>query len=235
MSPPGAAFSTLRWLVGIVLVGVVLAAVIVLPWRPAVVRLVAYARDAGVVGVLLFSMVYIVAALLLLPASLLTLGAGFAYGPWWGLVLVSPVSVLAATAAFLLGRTAARGWVDKRIANNPRFSAIDGAVGENGFKMVFLLRLSPVVPFNLLNFALGVTRVRLRDYVLASFVGMLPGTIMYVYLGSLVSNTAHLLEGTQATSTTQSVLFYGGLVATVVVAVLVARAAKRALKQALPE
>lgn len=235
MTEQRAATFTPRRLALFVMVAGVIAAAILLPWRTVALDLVTSTRDAGPLGLVLFSITYVLAALFFLPASVLTLGAGFAYGPWWGLLLVSPVSVLAATVAFLAGRTVARDWVKKRIAGNPRFSAIDSAVGASGLKMVFLLRLSPVIPFNLLNFALGVTGVKLRDYVLASFVGMLPGTIMYLYLGSLVSNTAQLLEGGQEKTLAQSVLFYGGLVATVVVALLVARMARRAVNQALVE
>ena len=100
------------------------------------------------------------------------------------------MSVAAATLAFVLGRTVARGWIARRIAGSPRFAAVDEAIGENGFRIVLLLRLSPLFPFNLLNYALGLTRLSLRDYVVASALGMLPGTILYVYLGSLVTSAS---------------------------------------------
>jgi uncharacterized membrane protein YdjX (TVP38/TMEM64 family) len=157
--------------------------------------LVGWIRSAGTAGAALFAVAYIAATVLLLPGSVLTLGAGFAYGPALGLLLVSPVSVLAATAAFSVGRSIARGWVSRKVSGDPRFAAIDEAVGESGFKIVFLLRLSPVLPFNLLNFALGLTRVSLRDYVVASFLGMLPGTLLYVYLGSLVTSASEIAAG----------------------------------------
>ena len=113
------------------------------------------------------------------------------YSAWaTGLVVVSISATLGATAAFLVGRYVARGWVERTIATDPRFRAIDLAVEHEGWKIVGLLRLSPVVPFNLLNYAFGVTRVRLRDYVVASWAGMLPGTVLYVYLGSLAGHLA---------------------------------------------
>jgi uncharacterized membrane protein YdjX (TVP38/TMEM64 family) len=177
-----------------------------------------------------------VATVLLMPASVLTLGAGFAWGPVYGSLLVVVASNLGALAAFLLGRTALREQVARRIAGQPRFAAVDAAVAERGFRVVLLLRLSPLFPFNLLNYALGLTRVRPRDYVLASFLGMLPGTVLYVYLGSLVTSVAQLSRGERpAAGTSGHVLFWGGLAATVLVTVYVTRLARRALAATLPE
>jgi uncharacterized membrane protein YdjX (TVP38/TMEM64 family) len=144
-------------------------------------------------------------------------------------------STLGATAAFLAGRTLVRGLIEPRIAHHPKFAAIDQAVGEQGFKIVLLTRLSPALPFNLLNYAFGLTRVRLRDYVLASWIGMFPGTAMYVYLGSAAKNLAALVAGDFEGGPAQKVLFFIGLAATVVVTVLVTRVAKRALDQAVAQ
>ena len=212
------------------------AALIFLPLRGWTLTLVEWVRGLGTVGVAVYVMVYIFAAVFMFPASLLTLAAGFLYGPVWGTLLVSPTSVAAATLAFLLGRTFARQWIKRRIEQNPRFSAVDTAVGSNGFKVVLLLRLSPIFPFTFLNYALGLTRVRLRDFVLASFLGMLPGTFLYIYLGSSVANLAALASG-KATSggSWQHVLFWGGLAATILVVVLVTKTARQALNESLRE
>lgn len=201
----------------------------------ALAALVAYARNAGVFGIAWFAAVYVASAVALLPGAALTLAAGFVYGPVVGTLIVSPVSVLAATCAFLLGRTVARGWIGRRVAGEPRFAAVDEAVGRQGFRIVALLRLSPLFPFNLLNYALGLTKVRLRDYVLASWLGMLPGTVIYVYLGSLVTNVGDLLAGPAAASQPAAArwLYWGGFAATLAVAVLVTRTARHALAQAL--
>ena len=126
-------------------------------------QLVDWIRGAGPLGVGVYALAYVAATLFLLPGSILTLCAGFAYGPLRGTLLVSPVSVLAATLAFLLGRGILRGWISRRIEAYPRFKAIDKAIGESGFKIVLLLRLSPVFPFNLLNYALGLTRVLRKE------------------------------------------------------------------------
>lgn len=213
------------------------AALLFLPLREWAVWVVERVHNLGGVGVAIYVVVYILAAIFMFPGSLLTLGAGFLYGPMWGTLLVSPTSVVAATVAFLLGRTVAREWIKRRIAENPRFSAVDEAVGENGFKVVFLLRLSPIFPFTLLNYALGLTRVRLRDFVVASLFGMLPGTFLYVYVGSSVANLAALASGkaTSAGGPWQHVLFWGGLAATALVVVLVTRTARQALNQSLRE
>src|SRR5262249_25372568 len=129
-------------------------------------------------GPVVFAAVYAVACLVL-PGSLITLAAGSLFG-----AIVGPASVTGASLAFWLGRTLARGLIEKRLAGNPRFRALDQAVAAGGFKIVLLTRLSPLFPFTLLNYAFGLTKVRFRDYVLTSWIGMLPGTVMDVDLGS---------------------------------------------------
>jgi len=188
-----------------------------------------YARDTGPAGVAVFFVAYVVSTVALLPGSILTLAAGFVYGPVWGLVLASPASVTGATCAFLLGRTVLRGWAQRQVERSPRVRAIDAAVEREGFKLVLLLRLSPLVPFNLLNYALSLTRVTLGRYVLASALGMLPGTVLNVYLGSLAPAAAELLSATRGGSSTRTALYGLGLLATVAVAIIAARAVRRAL------
>jgi uncharacterized membrane protein YdjX (TVP38/TMEM64 family) len=223
-----------RKLVVLALVLGTVAGFLLLPldrWLLAVVESI---RGTGALGAVVFAVAYVAATVLLLPGALLTAGAGFVYGPLWGTLLVSPVSVVAATVAFLLGRTVARGWIARRIAANPRFAAIDEAIGESGFKIVFLLRLSPLVPFNLLNYALGLTRVSLRDYVVASAVGMLPGTVLYVYLGSLVTSASELAGGARhPAGGWERMLYWGGLAATLGATWLLTRLARRALSRTI--
>jgi uncharacterized membrane protein YdjX (TVP38/TMEM64 family) len=226
--------SPARYGIGIILVAAAVVASIFLPVAPWALAVVEWVHDAGAAGVGLYALAYVVATLLFLPGSVLTIGAGFAYGPLFAILLVSPVSVLAATVAFLAGRSIARPWVARRMAEDPRFASIDAAVGDSGFLIVLLLRLSPLVPFNLLNYALGLTRIRLRDYVLASWIGMLPGTLLYVYLGSLLTSTSQIVSGERPPAGGWGqALYWGGFVATVLAAVLVARVARRALNRAL--
>jgi uncharacterized membrane protein YdjX (TVP38/TMEM64 family) len=143
---------------------------------------------------------------------------------------------MGAVAAFLVGRYLARDWVARKVEGNSRFAAIDRAVGEAGWKIVGLTRLSPVFPFNLLNYAYGLTKVSVRDYFLASWIGMIPGTVMYVYFGTVAGSLATLgagggtgggVEGEAAVG--QLALRLVGLLATVVVTVYITRIARRAL------
>ena len=150
-------------------------------------------------------------------------------------IAISLGSTLAATCAFLLGRTLARGWVEARMEKQPLFKALDAAVAENAFKIVLLTRLSPLLPFVVLNYAYGLTKVKLRDFVLASWIGMLPGTLLYIYIGSTLHSAAMLAAGgkTPDTGIAGRVLWWVGLAATVLVTALVTWQARRALRQAL--
>jgi uncharacterized membrane protein YdjX (TVP38/TMEM64 family) len=186
--------------------------------------------NLGAVGALAFILLYIIATVAFLPGSILTLGAGVVFGVVMGSVYVFIGATIGATAAFLVGRYLARGWVAKKIAGNAKFKAIDEAVGREGLKIVLLTRLSPVFPFNLLNYAYGVTGVSLKDYVLGS-IGMIPGTIMYVYIGSLAGNIATIGTDSQpGDPTIQWAIRIIGFIATVVVTLYVTKIARQALE-----
>jgi len=172
---------------------------------------------------------YVLATVLVLPGSVLTLAAGFVFGLPLGVALTSIASVTGATCAFLIGRYVARGWVEQRIATNKTFAALDAATRHEGFVIVFLARLSPAFPFNVLNYGLALTAVRLRDYVLASWLGMLPGTVLYVYLGAAAGDLRQLLSGDVDSGLAGRVLLVGGLIATVVLTAVITRKATRAL------
>ena len=216
--------------------GVLAAAWALVPFDEWLLQLVAWADRAGWVGAIGYVVTYVATTLALLPGFVLTLGAGFLYGPVVGTLLVSPASVTGATLAFVLGRKFFRARIQRKIASQPRFAAIDRAVEKKAFKMVLLLRLSPLVPFSLLNYALGLSNIRLSTYVVASFIGMLPGTFMYVYLGSLITNLSELATGaTPDGGASQGVLYWGGLVATVGVTVWITRVARRALAECVEE
>jgi uncharacterized membrane protein YdjX (TVP38/TMEM64 family) len=187
----------------------------------------------GAIGAILFIGVYSLATIAFLPGSLLTLGAGVVFGVVQGAIYVWIGATLGATLAFLIGRYLARGWVAQRIAGNPKFKAIDEAVGREGFKIVLLTRLSPVFPFNLLNYAFGITGVSLQDYILGC-VGMIPGTMLYVYLGSLAGNIARVGTTEPPTNATlQWSIRLLGLLATVAVALYVTRLSRRALSASI--
>lgn len=191
-------------------------------------------QGLGIAGGVVFIIIYSLATVLFIPGSLLTLGAGAIFDVLLGSIYVFIGAVLGATGAFLIGRYLARDWVAKKIENNQKFKAIDRAVARSGFRIVLLTRLSPVFPFNLLNYALGITQVNLKDYVLGS-VGMIPGTVMYVYLGSLVGSVAKIgLEDATKNPQAEQIQWairIIGLIATVAVTLYVTKIAKKALEE----
>ena len=185
----------------------------------------------GAVGAIAFIGIYIIATVAFLPGSILTLGAGVVFDVFLGSIYVFIGATLGATIAFLVGRYLARNWVSSKIADNKKFAAIDNAVGREGLKIVLLTRLSPIFPFNLLNYAFGVTAVSLKDYFIGCG-GMIPGTIMYVYIGSLASNLALIGTENQPTNPTLTwIIRIVGFIATVAVTVYVTKIAKKALEE----
>jgi uncharacterized membrane protein YdjX (TVP38/TMEM64 family) len=211
-----------------------IAAVALLPVKDWLVNMLQWTQGLGILGPIFVAAFYIVACILFLPGSVLTLGAGFIFKLLVGTVTVSIGSTLGACAAFLVGRTFGRDWVAKKIAENEKFAAIDNAVGGQGFKIVLLIRLSPVFPFNLLNYAFGLTKVSFAKYALGSWIGMLPGTIMYVYFGAGLRSLADAAAGKVETGVTGQIFFWAGLVAAIIVTVFVTGLARKALKQVVP-
>jgi uncharacterized membrane protein YdjX (TVP38/TMEM64 family) len=194
-----------------------------------------WVKNLGSVGIVAFVVIYNLATVLFIPGSLLTLGGGALYGVFWGSVYVLIAATLGAIIAFLIGRYFARGWVCQQLQRHPKFQAIDAAVAREGFKIVLLARLSPLFPFNLLNYALGVTRVSLKDYAIGS-VGMIPGSVMYVYLGSLAGGIVSLGTPQEMNAEAQIarwLIKIVGCLATVSISLYVARIAKKALNQAV--
>ena len=187
-------------------------------------------NSLGAIGGIVFIGIYIIATLAFLPASLLTLGAGVIFGVIWGSIYVFIGATLGAIAAFLGGRYLAQGWVKEKISSYKKFAIIDKAVSKEGLKIVLLVRLSPLFPFNLLNYAFGITSVSFQDYLIGS-VGMIPGTIMYVYFGSLVGDIALIGSKNQPGNIILHwVIHIMGLIATIAVTVYVTKIAKKALK-----
>ncbi len=222
----------------LIVLGVVLVAVIVVPWflpiQKPMQELLTWVQAQGVWGLVVLAAVWIPAAILLIPGTLITLAGGAIFGVMEGTVAISLGSTAGACAAFLVGRGVARPWVARQVAANLKFQAIDQAIGEQGFKIVLLLRLSPVFPYNLLNYALALTRVPFRDYFLASWIGMLPGTMMYVYIGSTVGELA-ALSAKRGWSVGEWVFFLVGLALTIVATVYITRVANRALRRAIEQ
>ena len=222
-----------RILVFVILIALLLVGAFTLPVREWLAQLLEWIATHRQVAWLAFAAAYILACVLMVPGLILTIAAGALFGVLQGIVLVSLASVAGASAAFLIGRTFARDWARAKAQALPRFAALDRALEQKGFLIVLLTRLSPLFPFNLLNYAYGLTGVTLRDYVLASWVGMLPATAMYVYLGSAAASIAQIARGDVQAGTGGRILFFVGLAATLAVAVVVTRLARRALDREL--
>jgi uncharacterized membrane protein YdjX (TVP38/TMEM64 family) len=195
----------------------------------------AWIQGLGPWGPAIFVALYVAVTVLLLPAFVLTLGAGAVYGVMLGSVLVSVGAAIGATAAFFIGRYLARDWVARKIEGSPTFKALDEAVGREGWKIVGLTRLSLALPFVLQNYAYGLTRVTPRDYILASWIGMTPGILLYAYLGSLAGDLAALGAAERVRTPAEWALYIVGFAATVAVTVYVTRLARAALKQRMVE
>lgn len=194
-----------------------------------------WVNSLGVWGPVVFIVGYAAAAVAFVPGSILTLAAGAIFGLSTGILYVFIAAVLGSSAAFLVSRYLARAVIEQQLAGNARFAAIDRVVSAQGRKIVFLLRLSPVFPFNLLNYALGLTKVRFVDYLVASG-GMIPGTLLYVYYGKLAGDVAALAGGTLVEKgAAYYVVLVLGLAATILVTTLVTRTARRALQSVTGE
>jgi uncharacterized membrane protein YdjX (TVP38/TMEM64 family) len=179
-------------------------------------------ESLGTTGGIIFILIYINATALLISGAVLTLGAGLIFGVIKGSILVSIASTLGATISFLIGRYLLRNWVEKQIEKQPNFKAIDAAVAKEGWKIVGLTRLSPLFPFVFLNYAFGVTKVSLKDYILASWIGMMPGTVMYVYIG-------YIGQSASQGNSLKLALNIIGLISTIAVTIYVTKIAKQAL------
>jgi uncharacterized membrane protein YdjX (TVP38/TMEM64 family) len=195
-----------------------------------------WVQSLGAWAPIAFMVIYNLATLLFIPGSLLTLKGGCLFGLCWGSVYVLIAATFGATVAFLVGRYLSRDWVCQQLEKYPKFKAIDRAVAKEGFKIVFLTRLSPIFPFNLLNYAFGITQVSLKDYILGS-IGMIPGTLMYVYVGSVAGNIAMINTPHQPTTPQtqigQWIMQAIGLIATIALTVYITKIAQKALKESV--
>lgn len=231
-----------------------------LPVQSYLTDFLSWTERLGWLGALALVVTYVVTTVALVPGSILTLGAGYTYGVGWGFAIISAASTLAAAVAFLLGRFVARDTVKQKLQAYPKFRAVDRALEDESFKVVFLLRLVPVMPYNFLNYALSVSGVTFWRYVVASWLGMMPGTLMYIYFGSLAEKATRLAAGADAAGgagdavntvpvwdvpTTlqrlmvgdlgggvgQNLIYWVGLVATVAVATVITRRARAELER----
>jgi uncharacterized membrane protein YdjX (TVP38/TMEM64 family) len=201
-----------------------------LPIGPAIQAMEGWVTDLGIWGPVFFGLIYAAAVVLMVPGSALTLAAGAIFGPLVGTMTVSLASTTGAALAFLVARYLARDAVVRQAHRHPKFDAIDRAIGENGWKIIALLRLSPAFPFGIQNYLYGLTRIGFRSYVLTSWIAMLPGTVMYVYLGHVGRAGVEVASGGgRSRSPFEWALIVVGLLATIAVTVYVADLAREAI------
>ncbi|KAK1294678.1 hypothetical protein QJS10_CPA16g01373 [Acorus calamus] len=192
-------------------------------------------QNLGAWGPVVLAVSYIPLTVLAVPASILTLGGGYLFGLPVGFVADSIGATLGATVAFLLGRTIGRSYVISRLKDYPKFQAVAIAIQRSGFKIVLLLRLVPLLPFNMLNYLLSVTPVSVGEYALASWLGMMPITLAFVYVGTTLKDLSDVTHGWSDVSTTRWILIIGGLLISVILIICVMRVAKASLDKALAE
>jgi uncharacterized membrane protein YdjX (TVP38/TMEM64 family) len=209
-----------------------LAAFLFLPLAAWLEALVQRAHALGPLGAYLFLALFVPACLLGLPGTPITLFCGYTYGFWATLPAAILMSNLGAQAAFGASRCLLSGAVRGRLRDRPRIAALLSAVGERSFRIVFLLRLTPAIPFNALNYALGVTPLRFAPYAAATLLGMLPGTTVNTYTAATLGELGRTLDGEVSLGWTGGLYLGARLAAAVAVTVLVTRGARRALAEA---
>lgn len=221
-----------KWVSIAVIVIALILLMRLLPVNKGIDRLKEWVETIGVWGPVIFALVYIGATVLFIPGSAITLAVGATFGLAWGFATVSAGSTIGAALAFLIARYLARARVQELAGKNPKFKAIDQAIGDGGWKIIALLRLSPAIPFNLSNYLFGLTAIRFWPYVLTSWLAMMPGTLMYVYLGYAAGEGVGAAAGAESGKSLGEWILLGvGLLATVVVTVYVTRIAARAVRQ----
>ncbi|GFP83975.1 tvp38/tmem64 family membrane protein slr0305 [Phtheirospermum japonicum] len=228
--------STLKILLLLMLIGAIAIACFTLPIEKILKDfLVWIEQDLGPWGPLVLAVAYIPLTVLAVPASILTLGGGYLFGLPVGFVADSVGATIGAGAAFLLGRTIGRSYVISKLRDYPKFRAVAIATQRSGFKIVLLLRLVPLLPFNMLNYLLSVTSVSVTQYMLASWLGMMPITFALVYVGTTLKDLSDVTHGWHEFSKTRWALILMGLVVSAVLIFCVTRVAKAALEKALAE
>lgn len=207
---------------------------IFLPWPYWLGQFLTWVESIGAWGPVIVAIVYIICTIFAIPGSILTLGAGFIFqSVWKGTITISIGSTVGCICAFLLGRTILRGWVENKIQHYEIFKAVDSAIALKGWLVVLLLRLSPIVPFNVLNYALGLTKVGLLEYSFCSWLGMLPATIAAVYIGTTLSSITQIINGNISPTPLTTSIFIAGLLATIVVVIILSYFSKLQIQAVL--
>lgn len=228
--------SVLRVVILLFLSGVIAIAFFTLPFEKILKAFLVWIdTNLGRWGPLVLALAYIPLTVLAVPASILTIGGGYLFGLPIGFVADSMGSTAGATAAFLLGKMVGRSYVVSKLKNYPKFEAVAIAIQRSGFKITLLLRLAPLLPFNILNYLLSLTPISIAEYILASWLGMVPITLALVYVGTTIKDLSYVIHGWKDISLAHWILLTVGFVSTVVLMVLVDRIARKALNDAIEE
>ena len=226
--------STLNRLVIAVIFLALVYAVYALPIAGPVMAMADWAQAKPLAGALVYIACVVVATVLFVPGSGSMMIAGYLFGLGTG-ILASAVAIsLGAQCAFLMGRLVARDWVVGKVSGNPRLEALESGLREEAFLIVVLTRLSLVIPFNILNYAYGITSVRAGVHLAATAAGMLIPVAMYVYLGTLARDIGEILSGSATPSTMGYWVAGAGVIVVAVLTWVMHRAASRALERHLP-
>lgn len=209
---------------GVAAIIAIIAAYRLLPLQEWIAAFQDWVKGFGPLGIAIFIMVYALAVFVLIPGSFLTLAAGVIWG-LWGFPIIVVAATLGSSLAFLAARYLFHDRVQEKVKNYPKFKAVNDAIGEEGWRVVGLLRLSPALPFSLQNWFLGITPVGFWPSQIATFFGIMPGTLLYVWIGSLGGSAA-----SGETGAVKYIVFGIGIVATLVVTVIVTKKAQAKLK-----
>ena len=174
-----------------------------------------------------------VVCLLCLPGSAVTLVAGFLWGTAAGSAVASLGATLGATAAFLISRLLLRGWIERRLTGHPAIGAIDRAIGSQGFRIVLLVRLCSLLPYDLMSYALGLTKVSFRRYLLGTWLGRLPEILLWAYIGSTAKDLADVFAGKVQAGLGGRILLGLGIAAMIAATFVVSQIARKALREVL--
>ena len=220
--------SVFKMVIFIILITAAAATSLFIPVRAWLGDVASYIQSLGAVGPLIMAALYIVCTVFLVPGSAISIAAGTLFGFKIGLLTVLVGANLGALCAFLLARSFLREKVEAWAAKAPKFRALDHAIGREGFKIVLLTRLSPLFPFVWLNYLLGLTAVRTGAYAAANLIGMLPGALLYVWLGA-TARQAFGVQQEDPANVYRQAFQYAGLVVTLLAIVLITRMARKAL------
>lgn len=222
-------------LILVVLIAVCVIGVVVFDIQEYLIKLVGWIEGLGLAGRVIYIAIYAIATVLFVPGSILTLGAGTLFGWSEGVIVVLIGATLGALGAFITGRYFLKDWVHGLVTRFPRFQSVYDAIGKEGGKIIFFLRLSPLFPFNASNYIYSLTSVKFGAYIWATLLGIMPGTILYVYFGTLLGSIAKAASGTSQGGPLRWVFLGVGLVATVFVTIYAARVARKALEKSAVE